>query len=578
MKKTLRIIVPIVLAVAIIVCAGWYLFVYDREFTRDMFLHAARNFDAKGKHSVAAWFYDCAYKQAGNNDAVAVELAEQYIKAGNYTKAETTLTNAIADGGGVELYIALSKVFVEQDKLMDAVRMLNNVKNEDVKEQLDMLRPSVPVCSPDPTLSNAFYTQYITVTLSSNKGTLYVSTNGEYPSVAKDKYETGITLKGGENTIQAIAVADNGLVSPSAIFGFTVGGVIEKVSFVDSAMEAALREAAQISDGRTVNTDNLWAIKEFTVPEEALKFDDLRHLVYVEKLTVSKATTGQLVNLSSLANLNELTISDMNVTAEELVTIGKLPKLKKLNLINCGLSTVAGLDASLTLEELNLSNNAIRNITPLGNLKNLLKLNLSHNALNDLSALASMTKLTDLDVSFNNLDTLSPITSLTGLTALNGGNNVLTEIKGFQQLTALQELTLSNNKIGDVSALESCIALIKLDISHNSIADITMLSTLSKLTDFTFANNKVTKLPQWSVDCELVNIDGSHNSLSTLEQLKGLKKLNNVIMDYNKSVSSVKALASCPVLIKVSVYGTKVTNVSDLTSQSIVVNYDPTKR
>lgn len=578
MKKTIRIIVPILLAVAIVVCAGWYLFVYDREFTRDMLLNAARSFDAKGNHSVAAWFYDWAYKQAGDNDTVAVELAEQYVKAGNYTKAETTLTNAISDGGGVELYIALSKVFVQQDKLMDAVKMLNNVKNETVKEQLDMLRPSVPVCSPDPTVSNAFYTQYITVTLSTDKGTLYVSTNGEYPSVQKDKYETGITLKSGENTLQAIAVADNGLVSQSAVFGFTVGGVIEKVNFVDSAMETALREASGIPAGKTVNTDNLWTITEFTIPETALKFDDLRHLVYVEKLTVNKATAGQLSSLSSLSNLKELTVSDMNVTAEELVVIGKLPKLQKLTLNNCGLSTVAGLDASPSLIELILTNNAIRNIEPLSGLKKLQKLNLSHNALNDLTALSAMSTLTDLDVSFNNLDTLSPITSLTGLLTLNAGNNVLTDIKGFQQLTALQELTLSNNKIGDVSALESCSELTKLDISYNAVADITKFSGLNKLTDFNFANNKVTKLPQWSVDCELVNIDGSHNSLSTLEQLKGLRKLNNVIMDYNKSVSSVKALASCPVLIKVSVYGTRVTNVSDLTSQSIVVNYDPTRR
>ena len=578
MKKTLRIIVPIVLAIMIIVCACWYLFVYDREFTRDMLLHSARKFDAKGKHTVAAWFYDCAYKQAGDNDAVAVELAEQYIKSGNYTKAETTLTKAISDGGGVELYIALSKVFVEQDKLMDAVKMLNNVKNADVKEQLDMLRPSIPVCSPDPTLSNAYYTQYITVTISTDKGTLYVSTNGEYPSVQKDKYQTGITLKGGENTIQAIAVADNGLVSPSAVFGFTVGGVIEKVTFADSAMETALREAAQITTDRTVNTDELWAIKEFTVPEDAVNFNDLKHLVYVEKLTVNNAASGQLINLSALANLKELIVSDTNVTADELVTIGKLPKLQKLTLNNCALSTVAGLDASVALEELTLNNNAIRNIEPLAKLKKLSKLDLSHNALNDLTALSAMNTLTELDVSFNNLDTIAPIATLTGLKVLNAGNNVLTEIKGLQQLTALQELTLSNNKIGDISPLESCTALTKLDISYNSIADITMLSTLNKLTDFNFANNKATKLPQWSMDCELVNIDGSHNSLSTLEQLKGLKKLNNVIMDYNKNVSSVKALASCPVLIKVSVYGTKVTSVGDLTSQSIVVNYDPTKR
>ena len=172
MKKTLRVIIPLVLVLAIVLCTGWYLLVYDQEFTRDMLLHTARRFDAAGHHKTAAWFYNCAYQQAGDGDAVAIELAEQYRSDGNYTKAEYTLSNAIADGGGVEVYIALCKTYVEQDKLLDAVNMLNNVKNETIKAQLDMLRPSAPTCSPDPIVSGSYYSQYITVKVAAEKGTL----------------------------------------------------------------------------------------------------------------------------------------------------------------------------------------------------------------------------------------------------------------------------------------------------------------------------------------------------------------------------------------------------------------------
>ena len=48
-------------------------------------------------------------------------------------------------------------------------------------------------------------------------------------------------------------------------------------------------------------------------------------------------------------------------------------------------------------------------------------------------------------------------------------------------------------------------------------------------------------------------------------------------MDYNSGISSVKALASCPALIQVNVFGTGVTYVTPLTDQNIIVNYDPTK-
>ncbi len=577
MKKSVRILVPIALALIIIVCTAWYLFIYDRDFTRDMLLHAARSFDSRGNHTVAAWFYDSAYKQAGNNDAVAIELAEQYKETGNYTKAEYTLTHAIADGGGIDLYIALSKTYVEQDKLLDAVKMLDNVQNPEIKAQLGQLRPRIPVCTPDPHGTSSYYTQYITVEISAENATLYVSSNGEFPSMTTDKYAGGIKLKDGKNTIQAIAVADNGLVSPSAIFGFTVGGVIEKVTFADAVMEAALREVLQVTADKVLYTDNLWTIKEFTVPQGAVNWSDLRHLAFLEKLTVDAGTPGQLSNISGLANIKEISITNMTVNADEIPHIGKLPNLQKLTMTNCGISTLVGLESAKELTYLDLNNNAIRNIAPISELKKIQNLDLSHNALNDLTAISNLSTLTELNVAHNDLATLSPITSITGLKSLSANNNVIADLSGFQHLTALQELTVANNKISDISTLASCTAITKLEIANNSVADISMLSGLNALTDLNFSKNKVSKLPQWSTDCALVNIDGSYNQLNTLEPLKGLKHLNNVFMDYNKNITSVKALATCPVLIQVNIYGTGVRNVSDLTSQSIVVNYDPTK-
>lgn len=577
MKKAVRVIIPVILIIAIILCTGWYLFKYDRAFTRDMLLYAARYFESNRNHSVAAWFYDRAYAQAGDNEAVAIELANQYKAVGNYTKAEYTLSKAIADGGGADLYIALCKTYVEQDKLMDAVDMLNRITNTQVKEYLENLRPSAPTCSPDPNSTGSYYTQYISVAVSAPQGTLYVNSSGEFPSIRSDLYKKDITLADGENIIYAVAVADNGLVSPVSVFGFTVGGVIEKVTFADANIETAVREKLGASADTVLYTNDLWTIKEFEVPEGAQSLADLRHFAFAERLTVSKAPSGQLSHISGLANLKELIISQTAVSADELPTIGRLPALEKLTLNGCSLSTVTGLDTAKNLIYLDLSDNAIRNITPLSSLQRLQEINLSHNALNDLSALSGLSALTKLDVSYNNLTTLSPITSISSLKWLDAGNNSVAELTDFQKLTALEHLTLSYNSITDISSVSSCAELRLLNISNNALTDVSVLANLNNLADLDFSNNKVTKLPQWKTDCALVNIDGSYNLLDTLEPLKGLKRLNNVFMDYNKEISSVKALASCPVLIQVNVYGTKVTQVSSLTSQSIVVNYDPTK-
>ena len=76
MKKFFRILIPIILVLAILACIGWYLLIYDRDFTRDMLLEGARFFENQGNHEISGWFYDQAYNQASNNGVVAIELAQ----------------------------------------------------------------------------------------------------------------------------------------------------------------------------------------------------------------------------------------------------------------------------------------------------------------------------------------------------------------------------------------------------------------------------------------------------------------------------------------------------------------------
>ena len=135
MKKAFKIIVPILLSFAVLASMAWYFLIYDSSFTQELLLGHARYLENKGNHSAAVWMYNLAYSHSGEDGNVAIELAEQYKGIGNYTKAEFTLSNAIADGGTAELYIALSKTYVEQDKLLDAVRMLDNIADPTLKAE-----------------------------------------------------------------------------------------------------------------------------------------------------------------------------------------------------------------------------------------------------------------------------------------------------------------------------------------------------------------------------------------------------------------------------------------------------------
>ena len=65
-----------------------------------------------------------------------------------------------------------------------------------------------------PTVSHepGFYNQYISVSVESSDGTLYVNNEGEYPSVGKNLYSEPISLPAGETVLYCLAVGENGLV------------------------------------------------------------------------------------------------------------------------------------------------------------------------------------------------------------------------------------------------------------------------------------------------------------------------------------------------------------------------------
>jgi len=571
MKKVLKIVVPLLLALAIIASIGWYLFVYDRDFTRDMLLQQARSFDTRGNSDLASWFYDRAYAYTGQDQNIAIELANQYKADGNYTKAEYTLTNAIADGPTVELYVALCKTFVEQDKLLDAVTLLDTIVNPVIRGQLDAIRPEAPVPQQEP----GFYNQYIPVNLTAENGTLYCTNDGDYPSIADGTYTEPYILPAGETTITAMVVADNGLVSPLAVFQYTVGGVIEPVNFTDPAIAASIRSLLGADEDQVIYTNDLWDVEEFTIPDGAKDFGDLRYLPYLKRLTAVDLTFGSLAYLSGLTELEEISFTGCKFPNDDVAVIAALPMLKKLTLADCGLSSIAALEAAQTLSKLDLRNNAIRNLDALSAMVSLEALHLQHNAIMDLSALSNLTHLNTLDVSYNSLTTLAPLATCTGLRSLNAGNNALTGVTGLEGLTGLRVLDLQANDLKDIYSLSGCTEMVELNVSGNKLVELRSLAGMTKLEILDFSYNQVEGLPAWPSGCALYSINGSYNVLVSIDGLAKMPDLTYVYMDYNQ-LTDISALANCHHLVMVNVYGNEITDVAALTEKSIIVNYDPT--
>jgi len=573
MKKIMKRIVPLLLVVALIASLCWYIFVYDRETVRDFLMAQARSCAQNGHFEAAAWFYDISYDFAGEDENVAIDLAQIYKDSGNYTKAEYTLVSAIADGATSELYMALCRTYVEQDKLLDAVNMLDKVADPVIKAELDALRPAAP----NPDFVPGFYSQYISLNFTHEGGTLYVSTDGQYPSTADSPCVTPVALEGGETKIYALTVGDNGLVSPLAILSYTVGGVIEEVQFADVYIEELIQAQLMFGHDTVIYSDDLWSITELEVPAEAVELSDLRHLLYLETLSLTNREIGDLSFLEGMTRLKRLDLSGSTISAD-LSILKTLPALEELNLRGCSISSLAFLEGAPSLKKLDLGSNAVGNISVLATIPTLQTLDLSDNAVADLSPLSGLTELTSLNLAENVVASVAPLHNCLKLTTLDVSENKLTDISQLQKLTGLTTFRAEKNQLTDCAVLAGFTELRTLDISNNQLTDITMLSGLGKLAEFDFSYNQCTALPNLGDSSGLVTINGSNNALTSLEPLDKISTLNYVYMDYNAEISKIDFLADNPNMVQINVFGTKVTQAqaNKCIDRSIIVNYDPT--
>ncbi len=573
MKRFLKIFLPILLSLVILLGVAWYFLEYDKMLTQSLLMDLSHHFSNKGDYNTAAWLNDLAFNHFGNDDAVPLEQAELYLSRGNYTQAERVLHRGIENGGGVELYVMLSKIYVEQDKLLDAAELLDSISDSAIKKELDAMRPAIP----SPSLPAGEYHEYADITFASQDCAVYIREGSEYPSTVTDLHSGSITLHSGENNFTCIAVGQNGLVSPLTNYNYIVGGVIEEVIFADPAMETEIRKLLNLPSGTTVFSDDIWTIRSFTVPKEAKDYAELKYMPYLQELTMDGGIPGQLNYVEDMPDLKILTVTNTVVSTEELSIIAQLKNLERLTLNSCSLTTLSPLTPLDRLLYLDVGGNTIRNLEPIASMKKLEALNVQRNAVNDLSALSGNQNLLILDVSYNSLSDLSVAFGLSKLQWLNAKYNTISNLTGISKLGKLSYLDVSNNNISDVTPLADLTQLESLNIASNNVSDIQSLSTLLNMTDFVFSHNKVTKLPAWKRSCKLQNITGDHNDIRSLSPLAGLMALNCVYMDYNPNLSDVNVLKDCQVLFRVDVFGTKVKDVSALTQpdQGITVNYNP---
>jgi hypothetical protein len=551
MKHALKIILPIILILALIIGACCFFLIVRRDLTESIFVYWGEHFYEAGRYSRAVAFYKAAMHFAPKDADLAICLADAYKKSGNYTKAEYTLVSAITQiPDSVQLYVALSKTYVEQDKLLDAETMLGRITNDAVRTQIDALRPAAPVIEPE----SGNYSEYIDVTVTGASGTVYAVCNSDFPASEQDVYTGPISLEAGESKIVALSVAENGLVSDAVYAGYTVGNVVEEVKLADAGMDAYVRELLGKTAGSAIMSDELWAVEELDLPDTVASLEDLPYFTGLHSLSLHHGTGLDLSVLSQLPTLRKLDLSGCTLSTAAMNTIVTLSELTSLNLSGCAVAEIDALIGLQKLETLDLSNNTV----------------------SDLTALSALLALRELNLTNNPITSLSNLKNCTELETLYAGQCAITRIAGLADHTKLKTLVLSGNKITDISALAGCTAIETLDLSGNSISDISVVSGFKKLVDLNVSSNQITDLPQFDADTPLWHVDISHNQIESLAGLEGNLAVNFINADYNR-VKSVAKLESCIMLVRMNLWDNPVDadEVKQLQDIGILINYNP---
>lgn len=552
MKRVLKIVIPLVVVLALLGTAAWFFLSFRADLTAGFLRGQAAKMVERERYSRAVTYYNWAWQLDPENQEIPLALAEAYAGSGNYTKAEYTLVRAIsARPQDVDLYVALCQVYVAQDKLLDAVQMLDRTSDAEVKAALDELRPAAPVLSPE----NGYYTEYTEVTADGGGNAVYLSIDGDYPSMEDDAYTGPVTLPGGETMVMAVAVDENQMVSQAVQNGYTIGGVVEPVTLNDPAIDAAVREQLGMTAGETLMTDDLWSIAELTLPDTVADLADLSHFTGLTTLTIQNVSGLDFSVLSQLTALQTLDLSGCTISSGSLDAIAGLTGLRVLRLNNCALTDINALSQLTALTELQLANNSLTDIGVTSLMLDLETVTLTNNPVTSIAGLSACTKLKSLDISG---------CSVTSIASLSGK-------------TALETLLAGNNQIADLSPLEGCTALAVLEVPYNLVSDISVLAQLPALTRFVGNNNQITAVPDFDEETsKLQYIQLDYNEVADLAGLQGINSLNYVYADYNQ-VETILPLKNNINLIQINVWDNPIPEeeVKSLQENSIIVNYNP---
>lgn len=555
--RTLKIVLAVVL---LIIIAGILIFFLADDTMAEYYINRGDSALESGKVEKALRYYEKALSRVPENAEICMLAAEWHAQLENYTKAEQLLFAGIkVMPSESRLYSKLSAVYVRQDKLLDAAVLLDSVRDERARDGIDAIRPSAPALTP----GEGTYNEYFSVTISVDPDCYcFFAYAGEYPSVNGQVYSGPIEVGDGETIITAVAVDPDGNVSSMVKVTYKIADVLQIAEFSESAVLNAVRRSLNKADNLLIISSEAAEIESLSVTASdgvMTSLSDLKWLPNLKTLKLDSQPGLNWAELKQLEGLESLTLSNCDISTQDLEIICAIDTIVSLNLAGNRIAGLTALQALPGLRELTLSMNSISDLGPLSGIKGLEKLIIAENAVSDISVLKSLENLVYFDAEDNIISDISALSKNTVIEYLNFTRCPITDISALGGCTGLKTLVLDFCYVEDISTLGGCTSLLELSMASNLVSDIGPITGLTALAYLNLGTNKLSALPDMSGMTGLSEVYMQYNEIYEVRAFVGMPSLNVLNLDYNK-LTSVAGLAGCPSLGTLYCFGNDITD------------------
>jgi Leucine-rich repeat (LRR) protein len=312
----------------------------------------------------------------------------------------------------------------------------------------------------------------------------------------------------------------------------------------------------------------------------------LRRLAAVRKLSISDAE--QLTDLGPLADLESL--EELNFwrcgSFADFSPLASLTKLRRLSIVDTR-TLPKSFEPLRALTELSLQGTRLR-ADALASLTSVRRLELRNVALDDWTVLSRLPSLRELDIEVRDDEQAAAVGAITGLRALEYHHERVTSLAFLERLVGLESLDVKNVDHADLTPLLSLPALESLKLAWARLRDVELLGRIQSLKDLNLFHAEgvrnlhfvagLPRLEKLATPRDIEGLEGvdripalrelsiAMTRVSSLRQVASVRTLESFDASHSEWLRDVSPLAGLPVLSRVKVGFTKVSDLAPMST------------